>query len=65
MTNYERIKNMSIEQLANCISKFAQCDNCLAEEFCNKINNCDIDNLVIMSCEQRLKKWLESEVETE
>ena len=61
MTNYERIKNMSIEEMADCFSKFLQCDNCIAEDFCNKINNRD-DELVMMNCEQRLKVFLESEV---
>lgn len=64
MTNYERIKNMSVDEMAVCFSKFSQCDNCLAEDFCNKINNRD-DDSVMMSCEQRLKEWIESESETE
>ena len=61
MTNYERLKSMNIEKMAACFSKFSQCDNCIAEDFCNKINNRD-DELVMMNCEQRLKKYLESEV---
>ena len=61
MTNYERIKSMNIEEMAACFSKFSQCDNCIAEGFCNKINNRD-DETVRMSCEQRFEEFLESEV---
>ena len=60
-TNYERIKAMSVEEMAVCFSKFSQCDNCLAGDFCDKINNRD-DESVMMSCSQRFKQWLEQEV---
>lgn len=60
MTNCDRIKSMSVDEMAVCFSKFLQCDNCLARDFCDKINSCD-DVSVMMSCSQRFKKWLESE----
>lgn len=62
MTNYERIKNMSVEEIAVYFSKFSQCGNCPAEDVCNKISNSD-DNSVLISCGQRMKEWFESEVE--
>lgn len=61
MTNYDQIKAMSAEDMAVCFSKFSQCDNCLARDFCDKINSRD-DDSVMMSCSQRFKQWLESEV---
>ena len=61
MTNYDRIKAISVEEMAVYFFKFLQCDNCVAEDFFNKINSRD-DDLVMMSCSQRFKQWLESEV---
>ena len=61
VTQFDRIKAMSVGDMAVCFSKFSQCDNCLARDFCDKINNRD-DDSVMMSCSQRFKQWLESEV---
>ncbi len=60
-TNYDRINTMNIDKLAVYFSKFSQCDDCPARDFCDKINNRD-DDSVMMSCSQRFKQWLESEV---
>lgn len=55
MTNYERIKSMSIDEMVELISK-GECYCCkqTTDQFC-----------VEMTCEQGIKQWLESEVETE
>lgn len=52
MTNYERIKQMSIEEMARCkdICPF---------EFLGSIEICKIDG----RCDECRKKWLETEVE--
>ena len=63
MTNYDRIKQMSIDEMARDLSEYVRCSNCFAEEFCNQLNNSDSDDLVMMRCEQRFKLWLEQEVE--
>ena len=64
MTIYERIKNMSVEELAKLIGDmcegFEVCC-CPAGEFCHKNYmelNCDC-------CEDLIFKWLESEVTEE
>lgn len=51
MTNYERIKNMSIDEMAELISK-GECYCCkqTTDQFCGE-----------MACEQGVKQWLESE----
>lgn len=53
MTNFERIKAMSIEELAKELAKDSACEFCktLDEQTCDKI-----------TCEQGIIQWLESEV---
>ena len=50
MTNYERIKNMSVEEMANLIDSFRNCGHCRRYG-----NNC----FPTFNTEQ----WLESEVD--
>ena len=64
MTNYERIKQMSIEEMARDLSEYVRCSNCFAEELCNELDNSDSDKLFTMKCEQKFKMWLESEEES-
>ena len=51
MTNYEKIKNMSIDELAEIINPFITCVGCEKQEL-----NC------WWNCKLTVKKWLESEV---
>lgn len=61
MTNYERIKNMSVEEMATILERSADCEKMCAY---TKDGKCDcaggIDKCVI-----GVKQWLETEVETE
>ena len=52
MTNYEKIKNLSIEEMADFMNEMDlnPCGHCNGE--------CEI-----LSCIERYKEWLESEVE--
>ena len=55
MTNYERIKNMKIEEMAKAIDDsdiVSQCDCCVY-----------IDNCPNIDCKVGIKLWLESEAE--
>ena len=54
LTNAERIKSRSIEELTYFFSReiFKECDDCPAYMYCT--SNC--------SCQGAVKKWLESEV---
>ena len=58
MTNYERIKNMSVEEMAEKISRgICGCECCVMK---NTENAC-YDN----ECQSLIKRWLESESEEE
>ena len=55
MTNYEKIKSMSIDEMANLLGNECEFCVCFNEPFlkCSR------------SCNEGVKKWLESEAETE
>lgn len=55
MTNYERIKNMSIEEMADYFNEIFDCRNCPNDMFL-----CEGNGYV---CTKYIKQWLESEVE--
>lgn len=57
LTNAERIKSMSIEELADFFSReiFKKCEDCPAYMYCT--GDC--------SCQEAVKKWLESEARTD
>lgn len=54
MTNFERIKSMSIDEMAEFIYEHCCCDDCSLPTSCLDKN-----------CKKCVKKWLESEVDTE
>lgn len=60
MTNFEKIKNMSVDELAKKLNKSFACDPCPIEEFCNKHNSTpDLD------CTGIWVEWLKSEVKND
>ena len=54
MTNYDRIKSMSVEEMAEYLSDHWSCVDCAFEKDCD-------DNYI--SCHKNIKQWLEQEVE--
>ena len=54
MNNYERIKNMTIEEMAECISKSSNCGKCTLA---------DLDLSCHCECFTGIKQWLLEEVE--
>lgn len=59
MTNYERIKNMSVEELAKFIDKVAVC--CFQTANCENCPiHCSRDEIYCSS--STISKWLNSEV---
>lgn len=57
MTNYDRIKQMSIEEMATMLDNFhLDCSYCLACNFCN-------ESFKDVKCIDTVKKWLEQEVD--
>ena len=58
MTNYERIKNMSVEKMAKELNKMSTCDFCHYNKKCGQ-------GYPDRECADGIRLWLESEVETE
>ena len=59
MTNFEKIKNMSVEELADTMNVvITNCYKCPIRKFCKKNNSRDC-----RTCQDTWKKWLKSEVE--
>ena len=56
MTNFEKIKQMSVEEMAR-----AMCTTLYGCGLCLALGSCDIDD--DLSCSETYEKWLESEVE--
>lgn len=55
-TNYDRIRNMSIDEMAEYITNITiSCENCPVYEKCSITAE--------VNCSDMMKKWLESEVE--
>lgn len=52
-TNYDRIKSMSVEEMAEYLSDHWSCIGCAFEKDCD-------DNYI--SCHKNIKQWLEMEV---
>lgn len=58
-TNYDRIRNMSLEEMAEFLCDNFECDICPA----HSANYCTIKSSQI--CSMAMEKYLESEVDTE
>lgn len=62
MTNYERIKSMSVEEMANAIHSIDYpCEFCMQNRHRDHNGLCNASG----SCVDGIKRFLESEVETE
>ena len=53
-TNYDRIRNMSVEEMAESLALRIMCGCCPCTQLCNKNKN--------VSCVDTFKIWLEAEV---
>lgn len=61
MTNYEQIKNMSVEEMATVIAHGISCDPC---EYCEACAyECYGDECHNLEDSEVIQKWLEREVE--
>ena len=58
MTNFEKIKAMSLEEMAARITSYADCDYC---NYCPAFKFCNSSG--IFGCYEVIEKWLESEVD--
>lgn len=59
-TNYDRIRNMSIDEMAEIISKNEECERVCAFTKDGKCNAIGTDS---SACVEGCKQWLESEVD--
>lgn len=57
-TNYERIKSMSLEEMAELMSNITDCYLCPAMKICH-------DDTTYQECPAEFKQWLETETENE
>ena len=67
MTNFEKIKAMSVEELANVIYKANDeiCFNNCISDTGNKFSCKFGENVDEQNCKECMKNWLESEADTE
>ena len=56
MTNFEKLKNMSVEEIADKLDEVFACKFCPIEVFCR-------ENTKIITCKSVWEKWLKREVE--
>lgn len=56
MTNFEKLKNMNMDELAEKLNESFACDHCPIGDFCDKINSTHT------SCMSVWEEWLKSEV---
>ena len=57
MTNFEKIKNMSIDEMADKLEDLTVCGYCPVEKFCDKNGKTHY-----IRCKSTWKKWLKSEI---
>lgn len=60
MTNFEKIKNMNIDQLAEKLKESFVCYHCPIKEFCD-----EYDSTPDLDCIDICKEWLKSEVKND
>lgn len=62
MTNFEKIKNMSVEELAAKCCGSSYCSACPIWDFCTYTMHND-DRVKVLDCLTTWREWLKSEVE--
>ena len=58
LSNYDRIRNMSIDEMVELLTIETWCQTCVLCE-----TDCPVLEMSTKSCKENIKKWLESEVE--
>lgn len=54
-TNYEKIKNMTVEEMAEFFSECIMCDDCPVSTFCDR------EMVTVDECPKILEQWLQAE----
>ena len=53
MTNFEKLKNMCVDEMVDKLDKVFNCNSCPIEVFCS-------ENRKVITCKSVLKKWLKN-----
>ena len=56
MNNFEQIKSMNVDEMAEFLSNVVYCEMCPISDFCN-------GDTIYQECPEKFKQWLLSEVE--
>lgn len=64
-TNYERIKNMGIEEMAEFSSVFQRCSFCIVSKKYKSMTEVNTEECQKIGCKEGCKQWLQSESEEE
>ena len=56
MTNFEKLKNMSVDEMVDKLDKVFNCNGCPIEVFCS-------ENRKVITCKSVWGKWLKSKPE--
>lgn len=60
MTNYEKIKQMSVDDMSKLLEQGGNCESCAARKRCDRL---PLDVVATVPCRSLTLQWLESEVE--
>ena len=63
MNNFEKIKAMNIDEMAEFSSVFQRCSFCALSIKENGQTYCDLEQCRTIPCKVGVKQWLESEAE--
>lgn len=63
MNNFQKIKAMSIDEMAEFSSVFQRCSFCVLSLKENGQVYCDLEQCRKIACKDGIKQWLESESE--
>ena len=58
MTNFEKIKSMTIDEISEFLSNVVYCEMCPVSDFC------DVDT-TYQECPEKFKQWLLNEAEND
>ena len=58
MNNFNKIKNMNVDEMSKFLSKIIECEMCPASGLCN-------EDTTYQDCPEKFEQWLLSEVEND
>ena len=55
MNNFNKIKNMTVDEMSKFLSNVVMCEKCPVSEFCD-------EDTIYQECPEKFKQWLLSDV---